>query len=437
MLDEIIKYESETKKSSELHKRATKIFPGGINHNIRYWNPYPIYIKRGKGSKVWDVDGNEYIDMWMVHMSAILGHAHPSVIAALKDQLPNSLHLGTVNEKAIELAELIQDFVPSAEMVRLGCSGTEATLYAVRLARAYTKKRMILKAEGGWHGGNETLHLAVTYPYEISESSGILNESQKYTKVVPFNNIEGTIKAINENRKDLAGMILEPMLGAGGGIPASKEYLREVKSEIEKQGAIFIADEVITGFRFPKCAQGYYGIIPHLTTLGKALGGGLPIGAVCGQKELMELATPGKGAWIGGGTFSGNTASVTTGIAMLQFLKSHPAIYEKIDGMGKKLRKEIDSIFKSYGICTQTTGIGSFLLTHFSFKPSQRIISGRAAWENADPKKRFEYYLRLINEGVFFIPGHAGAVSVAHTDEDINHILKATRRIAERMEKGK
>jgi glutamate-1-semialdehyde 2,1-aminomutase len=437
MQDEIIKYKNKTKKSSELHERATKIFPGGINHNIRFWNPYPIYIKKGKGSKVWDVDGNKYVDMWMVHMSAILGHAHPSIIAALKAQLPNSLHLGTVNEKAIELAEFLQDFVPSAEMVRLGCSGTEATLYAVRLARAYTKKRIILKADGGWHGGNDTLHLAVTYPYEIKESTGILSESQKYTKVVPFNDTEGTLKVINENRRDLAGVILEPMLGAGGGIPASKEYLKAVKVEIEKQDAIFIADEVITGFRFPKCAQGYYGVTPHLTTLGKALGGGLPIGAVCGQEELMELSAPSKGAWIGGGTFSGNVASVTTGNAMLQFLKSHPEIYEKIDGMGKKLREKIDSIFKSYGIYTHTTGIGSFLLTHFPFELNEKVTSGRAAWEKADPKKRFEYHLSLINEGVFFMPGHAGAVSVAHTAQDINHILNLTRRIAERMEKKK
>ena len=422
------RYENKTKRSRELYERACKIIPGGINHNIRFWDPYPLYMERGRGSNIWDADGNRYIDMWMVHMSAILGHAHPSIIAALKEEMVDSLHLGMMNEKAIELAELIQDFVPCAEMVRLGCSGTEATLYATRLARAYTGKRVILKAEGGWHGGNETLQKAVNYPY----SGG--SEFQKFTKVVPFNDIEGTIKVISENRGDLAGIILEPILGAGGGIPASREYLKAVKSAVEEQDAIFIADEVVTGFRFPKCAQGHYGVTPHLTTLGKALGGGLPIGAVCGQEELMELVAPGGRAWIGGGTFSGNAASTTTGIAALQFLKSNPAVYEKIDGMGEKLREGIDDIFKSCGICTHTTGIGSFLLTHFTSEPDQKIRSGRDAWELADPKKRFEYQMRLIDEGVFFIPGHTGAVSVVHTNDDIEHILLSTRKIAEAMQ---
>jgi len=416
-------YTERTKKSKETYERAREVFPGGINHNIRFFEPYPLYIKSGKGSRVWDVDGNEYIDLWMLHMGAILGHSHPAIVKALQEQIEHSLHHGFVNEKAIEFAELICDLVPCAEKVRLCCSGTEATQYASRLARAYTGKKILLKAKGGWHGGNDVLQKGVSYPFEAKESLGIPGEAQMYTHTIPFNDTESTLDIIEDHGKDLAGIILEPMLGAGGCIPATREYLKAVKEAVVKHDALLIFDEVITGFKFAGCAQGYYGVAPNLTTLGKTLGGGLPVGSVVGEEQIMNLAEPGGKVWVGGGTFSGNVSTMSTGIATLKYLKDHPDVYDKIGSLGGELRKGIDKIFDEHGAITRTTGIGPFLNTHFPSKDVS-IMSGKF------DAKGFEYNFRLINYGILFLPGRGGLISAVHSKMDVNKILEVTGEVA-------
>ncbi|MBI4831390.1 MAG: aminotransferase class III-fold pyridoxal phosphate-dependent enzyme [Candidatus Lindowbacteria bacterium] len=258
-------YSINTKKSKRLFDRAQKVLPGGISHNVRYTSPYPIYIKEAYGGKFRDVDGNEFIDYWDGHTGLILGHNPPEIVKALRRAVPKGTHWGLVNKNEVELAELVCEMVPCAEMVRFCCSGTEATMYAVRLARAFTGKKVILKAEGGWHGGNPDLSLAVTPPYDMEESMGLLPEITRYTKAFPVNNLEAVKKLAEDNRDDFAGIIIEPFVFSGGSVPCKPEFLRALRELTHEMKAVLIFDEVITGFRLaPGGGQEYFGITPDL-----------------------------------------------------------------------------------------------------------------------------------------------------------------------------
>ena len=216
-------YRQKTPRSEALFRRAREVMPGGISHNVHHLPPYPFFVKRAKGSKVWDVDGNEYVDLWMGHYTHILGHHSEIIVEAIEQQLREGIHWGIVFEKMIEWAELIRELIPCAEMVRFCCSGTEATMYAVRLARAFTGKNVLLKIAGGWHGANSELSSGIKMPYDKRESLGLLPELEQYTKVIPFNDLPDTLEVIHQNRTDLAGIILEPVIGEGGFIPATQE----------------------------------------------------------------------------------------------------------------------------------------------------------------------------------------------------------------------
>jgi glutamate-1-semialdehyde 2,1-aminomutase len=432
----IKKYEAATPKSKELYRRALKVIPGGVSHNIRFFPPYPFYTVKAKGSKMWDVDGNVYTDYWMGHMALILGHSPEYVVKRIREQIENGFHFGTVNPYALELAEAIQRNLPSAEMVRLGCSGTEATMYAVRLARAYTGKRIVVKAEGGWHGGNPILHKAVSMPYDKPDSLGILEEEQRFTRTIPVNDVEGSEAVFNECRGDLACVIIEPVIGSGC-IPLDRDYLLYLREVCDRYNAVLIFDEVITGFRLGlSSAQGFYGVKPDLTTLGKIIGGGFPIGAVAGISEILKLADLTSGrkwerCWIGGGTFSCNPMSSIAGLATIEFLeKNADQVYGKINRLGEEARKGIDKALSGLkGLNAKTTGIGSLLLTHF-LKEGEDVKSPRDRLKT-DLEAQRNFYIALITHGVFFLPGHAGAISYAHTEEEIKHLIEAVEKIAE------
>ncbi len=260
------------------------------------------------------------------------------------EQLKEGIHWGIVFEKQVEWAELIRELIPCAEMVRFCCSGTEATMYAVRLARAFTGKKTILKIAGGWHGASSDLSLGIKMPYEREESLGLLPELQQYTKVILFNDLSKSLEVIHQNKKDLAGIILEPVMGEGGFIPASIEYLKMLRSETERLGALLIFDEVISGFRVALGgAQERFGIIPDLTTLGKIVGGGFPVGALVGKREILEKTSPEKkvNKWerilIGGGTFSSHPFTAAAGLAMLRYLKDHAEeVYPLLEAKGRE-----------------------------------------------------------------------------------------------------
>jgi len=434
-------YRLKTPLSENLFKRAKKVLPGGISHNIHYFPPYPFFIQKTKGSKIWDVDGNEYVDLWMGNYTHILGHRPRVVAQAVEKQLKEGIHWGTVYKKQIEWAELIRELVPSAEMVRFCCSGTEATMYAIRLTRGFTGKKTILKIAGGWHGANPDLSMGIKLPYEREESLGLLPELQKYTKVIPFNDLSGSLEIIHQNKKDLAGIILEPIVGEGGFTPATKEYLQMLRSETKKLGALLIFDEVISCFRVALGgAQERFDITPDLTTLGKIVGGGLPVGALVGKRKIMEKTSPEKKIekWerilIGGGTFSAHPLTAAAGLAMLRYLKDHRGkVYPLLESNGEKLRKGVQEAFHREGLNAVVTGIASLFQTHFPFQKGETLNSPHSIHRLTDIKKReVEFRIRMLTKGIHVMHG-GGSLSIAHSDRDIEKIIKATREVGREM----
>jgi glutamate-1-semialdehyde 2,1-aminomutase len=351
------------------------------------------------------------------------------------------IHWGIVFEKQVEWAELVRELVPCAEMVRFCCSGTEATMYAVRLARAYTGKKIILKMAGGWHGASSDLSLGIKMPYDKDESRGLFPELQQHTKVLFFNDLQRSLDIIRQNRNDLAGIILEPAMGEGGFTPANLEYLKMLRSETERSGALLIFDEVITGFRLALGgAQERFGIVPDLTTLGKIMGGGFPVGALVGKKEILEKTSPElKGnKWekimIGGGTFSSHPFTAAAGLAMLGYLKDHAKeVYPLLEARGEKVRKGVHEVLQSEGTDAVVTGIGSLFQTHFSLQKGLTLNSPHSINQFTDVEKReVEFRIRMLTKGVHVMHG-GGGLSLAHSDKDIDRIIEATREVAKEM----
>jgi len=422
------KYVSKTAKSKALYERARKVLPAGVSYGIRYFEPYPFYTAKAKGSKLYDVDGNEYIDFWLGHTALILGHNPPTVIDAVKRQLESGTHYGTCHELEIMLAEQVAKMVSSAEMARFSNSGTEANMYATRLARAYTGRSKIAKFEGGWHGGYDALHAGVHYPLNIPESAGLTSGALQDTIVLPFNNLE-VVEEKLKNEK-VASIIVEPILGAGGGIPAEEEFLKGLREFCDEKGTLLIFDEVITGFRLaPGGAQEYFGVTPDITVFGKVLGGGFPIGAFCGSRKIMErldarvYERPHYS--FHGGTFAANPITMTAGLATLKTLEDGQLINE-LNRLGDKIRGQLRKIFETNNVNVQVTGTGSIFNTHFT---KEEIKDANAA-SKADKKKLVEYNLKLIENGVFFLPTHAGALCTAHSKADVEKLFSETEKYA-------
>jgi len=422
------KYVSKTSKSKVLYERARKVLPAGVSYGLRYFEPYPFYTAKAKGSKLYDVDGNEYIDFWLGHTALILGHSPPAVVDAVKRQLVNGTHYGTSHELEIELAEQVVKMISGAEMVRFSNSGTEANMYTTRLARAYTGRNKIAKFEGGWHGGYDALHVGVHYPFNIPESAGLTTGVLQDTIILPFNDLEG-VKERLKNEK-VAFIIIEPILGSGGGIPAEKEFLKGLREFCDKKGILLIFDEVITGFRLaPGGAQEYYGVTPDITVFGKVLGGGFPIGAFCGRSEIMERLNTRlyerPHCSFHGGTFTANPIAMTAGLTTLKILEDGQLI-NKLNRLGDKIREQLREIFEANGVNVQVTGTGSIFNAHFT---KEEIKDANAAFK-ADRKKLVEYNLQLIANGVFLLPTHTGALSTAHSKTDLEKLLSETEKYA-------
>lgn len=421
-------YTSKTQKSKELYERAKSVLPAGVSYAIRHFEPYPFYTARAKGSKLFDVDGNEYVDFWLGHTALILGHSPLAIVEAVRQQLENGTHYGTSHELEIKLAEQIVKIVASAEMVRFTNSGTEANMYATRLARAYTGRSKIAKFEGGWHGGYDALHTSVKYPFDVPESAGLTIGALQDTIVLPFNDLEGVRERLKN--KEVGSITIEPVLGAGGGIPAEKEFLKGLRELCNERGTLLIFDEVITGFRLaPGGGQQYYGVTPDITVFGKILGGGFPIGAFCGRREIMErvdtLVYQRPHYSFHGGTFAANPISMTAGLATLKILEDGQLI-NKLNSVGGKIREKLREIFEADGVDVQVTGAGSIFNIHFT---KEEVKDARAA-SKADKQKQVDYHLSLIANGVFFLPTHTGALSAAHSETDIEKLLLETEKYA-------
>ncbi|MBD3191371.1 MAG: aminotransferase class III-fold pyridoxal phosphate-dependent enzyme [Candidatus Heimdallarchaeota archaeon] len=432
---EIETYRSRHKKSLELWEQAQERFPGGVSHNIRDFNMpllglAPPYIEKAQGSKLFDVDGNIYIDYWMTHYAAILGHAHEAVMKAIADQLTKGNHYGTVNKQELLLADKVIEATPSIEKLRFCTTGTEATMYASRLARAFTEKNLIAKVKGGWHGGNDTIFYSVTNLVNNGgrETNGLRSREEADVVTFDYNDTDGFERLIREHKRDLAAVIMEPVLGAGGGIAPKEGFLETVREETEQNDILLIFDEIITGFRLDyHSGQGYFGVIPDLTTMGKILGGGTPIGLVGGRSDILELANLHKGGrvWIGGGTFSENPVSMVAGAATLTTLeKGGKALYRNLNEKGKSMRKRVRALVEKYNVPAVVTGVGSLIYLHWLKKPILRIETGTELRQNMDKEKVAKFQLLMFNRDIH-VRGGMGSISIKHTDEDIERTLVA------------
>lgn len=427
VLDYTREYKKKTPQSAKLFAKSVKLHVNGVSHNIRFYEPYPFVVKSSAGKNLVDVDDNKYTDYWMGHWSLILGHGQKNVKDALKKQIEKSWMYGTVNEQTILLSELISKAVPVAEKIRYVTSGTEATMYSVRLARSVTGKKIIAKIDGGWHGYTSDLLKSVNWPFTESESSGVVNEEKIVS--IPYNDLEASLSILKKHSGDLAGVIIEPVLGGGGCIPAESDYLKGIQEFCKKNNALFILDEIVTGFRFRYgCLYPTMKLDPDIVTLGKIVGGGMAIGVMCGKKEIMEYAdTTGKKkserSYVGGGTFSANPTSMTAGFATLSVLKNNKSIYSTINSIGDYARKELTKVFDDKGI---VTGKGSLFMTHFVNNGVIKITNAAQA-AKCDTKALHDYHFKMIaHDGIFFLPGKLGAISYTHTKQDIKKMVLAT-----------
>jgi len=425
------RYLADTPKSKRLYKRAKHVFPAGVAYFVRHMEPYPFYTVKAKGSKLVDVDGNEYIDFWMGHFALILGHSPPTIMKQVKRQIETGTHYGTCHELEIALAEQVAEMVPSAEMVRFTNSGTEAVMYTIRLARSYTEREKIAKLEGGWHGGYDALHVAVKPPFDLAQSSGLTEGAMKDTVVLPFNDINKVEKAMRKEK--FAAVVVEPVLGAGGCIPAEKEFLKALKELCSENGALLVFDEVITGFRLATGgAQHFFNVLPDLTVLGKILGGGFPVGAITGSREIMEFMDPllyeRPKFSFHGGTFCANPVTMTAGLAMLTALENGEII-SRLNRRGDKMRQELADVFERKSLNVQVVGVGSLFHTHFT---DEEIKDVHAVFR-ADREKLRRYHMYLTANGVFLLTAKMGALSAAHSEEDVDKLLSETENFTKEL----
>lgn len=421
-----------TDRSRDLHEQAKEIFPGGVSHNVRAVAPYPLAVDRVSGPYLWDADGNQYIDFWMNHHASVLGHTPPAVVTRVQDQAANGLHYGAVHEAAIEVGRKVQAFFPSAERFRYCASGTEATMYAVRLARAYTDRSHVLKVEGGWHGGNTDLSVAINPPFDAPDTVGLPPGVTDHVSAFELNNPESFQAALDANRGDVAAVIIDPRKA---GTPPTEAFLDRLEEERQNREFLLIFDEVVTGFRLaPGSYQARVGVTPDLTTMGKMLGGGLPVGGIAGRADVFDAARPGTPAGeavlAGGGTFSMNPMTVAAGLAAIEVLEREP-VYEHIERLGDRIRTELDAVFDEAEVPATTLGIGSLFRSAFDPKGALDSPSAVATQTNDDLYAAF--HTRLLEHGIYFLPGHMGNVSYATTDDHIDQFIDAARSVLRDM----
>jgi glutamate-1-semialdehyde 2,1-aminomutase len=425
-------YRKKTRISASLFEKSKKLHVNGVSHNIRFFEPYPFVTKSARGKFLIDVDSNKYVDFWMGHWSLILGHVAKDVFAKAKEQLSDGWMHGVVNKNTIELSDMISKSVPVAEKIRYASTGTEATMYAVRLARTVTGKKIIAKIDGGWHGYTTDLLKNVNWPFNEPESNGLVDEEHIIS--LPYNNLEKSLEIL-QSVKDLAGIIVEPVLGGGGCIPATKEYLKGLQEHAKKVNASFILDEIVTGFRFRYgCTYDTMNLEPDIVTLGKIVGGGFPIGVICGTDEIMSYAdtktySKAERAYIGGGTFSANPMTMKAGKATLDTLKNRKNIYAKLDDLGDKTRKQLAKTFAGNAV---VTGNGSLFMTHFTKEITEIRNASDVAKCNTKLLQQFHFEM-IVKDGVFFMPGKLGVFSNAHSNSDVKLLVNAAERFSQNL----
>jgi glutamate-1-semialdehyde 2,1-aminomutase len=434
---------AKSPRSLSIWQGNRAVMPAGVGSIFRLADPFPMVVKRAKGARIWDADDNEYLDYMLGFSTMILGNAPDEVAEAIMEALPRGSHYGQCHEHEYEFAKLFCGMVPGVDKVTFCNSGTEATMYALRLARATTKRPLVAKFEGGYHGTHDLLAVSfgrpglnadqygpIEDPAAIPESPGLADGAWKDTIVLPFNHPAAFDKILRQASR-VAGVIVEPVQGAAGTIPADREFLSQLRWITRKIGAFLIFDEVITGFRLaPGGAQEFYGVIPDVSTFGKVAGGGLPFGAVGGTTEamrLMEYDTE-PGSILMAGTFNGNPLVTAAGTAVLRRLSLEPNLYARLNAMGDRFRGEINQFAQEKDYPAIATGVGSMFWMHAVRGPVNSVRDARLD----DPAASIGLRLLYRKNGLHIAPHH-GFMSTAHTDEDITQLIEVHKAAMEEL----
>ena len=428
-------YRRTTPRSRALHEQAVRVMPGGTTRTTTYFDPYPLYIERGEGCRIWDADGTERIDAIGNYSAMILGHSHPKVVEAIREQASRGTGFAAANAVEVKLATLLCERIPSLEAVRFCNSGTEATMFAMRLARAFTGRAKIARIEGGYHGTHDyaevSTHPVVTEagpadaPFAQPDSIGTPQWALEQTVVLPFNNADAAEAIIRREAEHLAAVILEPIIGAGGVIAATPAFLERLRSVTRELRILLIFDEVISLRVAPGGAQQMYGVMPDLTTMGKIIGGGLPVAAFGGRADVMELLDPRRQPNLAqGGTYNGNPLGMAAGLAAMNELT--PDVYEELNRKGARVGDQLAEVFASHGVTAQVNCAGSLFAIHFTDQP---VVDYRSK-ATSDPRQTRDFFLGLVNHGVLMAPRAMGALCTPMDEDDIQRLVDAVDAVA-------
>lgn len=427
-----------TDSSKILFEKARSLIPGGVNSPVRACKSVgcdPVFINRGAGSKIYDVDGNEFVDFVCSWGPMILGHNHPAVVEAVRASLENGTSFGAPTPLEVELAELVVEALPSVERVRFVNSGTEATMSAIRLARGFTGKKTVVKFDGCYHGHADAFLVKAgsgVITLGIPGSPGVPDDIVKNTVSIPFNDVKTLEKTLHDESLEIACVIVEPVAANMGVVPPVPGFLEKIRELTRKLNIVLIFDEVITGFRLSfGGAQVRLGVTPDLTCLGKIIGGGLPVGAYGGRKDIMAMIAP-DGPVYQAGTLSGNPLAMAAGVATLKVLRE-PGFYEKLDDKAAAFAEELAALAKKYSQRVALNRIGSIMTGFFTSGP---VIDFESAMK-ADTEKYGRFYREMLRQGIYLAPSQfeAAFISAAHSQADLELALKMTESSFKKMRK--
>ncbi len=431
-------YKAKTARSRQLYEEALRVMPGGNSRTTTFFDPYPFYIARGEGARIWDADGVERLDFNGNYTSLILGHANPSVVKAIQDAAGRGMSYPGPSEHEVRLAEILTKRIPSMETIRFANSGTEATMNAVRVARAFTGRSKIAKFEGAYHGTHDWVLVSVTpdlaqagsrkRPKAVPASAGIPPAVLKHVVVLPWNDAEACAKILEKQGSDIAALLVDPSLGVGGILPPREGFLERLGEVTARLGILMIFDEVISFRVAPGGAQERFGIRPDLTTLGKIIGGGLAVGAFGGRADVMNYYDPrgGKGRISHGGTFNANPLTMAGGVATMEQLT--PEAYARLDALGERVRAGVTRLLKRMKRPGQVTGVGSLFCLHWTKARLSDFRSSRPT----DPQAPARVFMGLLNEGVLLTQRGLGACSLAMTDADVDRFVETLGRVLDK-----